>query len=110
MGRVDVLDQILARAARNKRRIVFPESDDPRTIGAVARLARDGIVQPVLLDSADGLDRSSFPAAVEVVQPGRHERHAACVGSRSRSQRTASLSTKGSRSSGSSSGSSVPVR
>ena len=74
-----VLDQILARASQCRRRIVFPESDDPRTIGAVARLARDGIVDPVLLDPGGDCDRSSLPDAVEIVHPGRHDGHAACV-------------------------------
>jgi len=78
-GPVDVLDQILERASRARRRIVFPESDDPRTIGAVARLARDGIVEPVLLDPGCELDRSSLPDEVEILRPGRHEGHAACV-------------------------------
>ena len=73
-----VLDQILARASRHKRRIVFPESDDPRTIGAVARLAREGIVEPVLLDRGGNLDRSALPG-VEIVRPGSHAGHAACV-------------------------------
>jgi phosphate acetyltransferase len=79
MGRVDVLDQILARAARSTRRIVFPESDDPRTVGAVARLSSDGIVEPVLLDPAGNLDRASLPGEVEIVRPGHHDGHAACV-------------------------------
>ena len=74
-----IFDQILARASRRKRRIVFPESDDPRTIQAVARLSRNGIVEPVLLDPGGDHDRSSFPDAVEIVHPGRHDGHAACV-------------------------------
>ncbi len=52
---------------------MFPESDDPRTIQAVARLSRDGIVEPVLMDPGGDHDRSSFPGAVEIVQPGRHD-------------------------------------
>ncbi len=74
-----VLDQILARASQCKRRIVFPESNDPRTIGAVVRLARDGIVEPVLLDPGGEWDRSSLPGVVEVVRPAGHGGHAACV-------------------------------
>ena len=74
-----VLDQILARASRCKRRIVFPEADDPRTIGAVARLARDGIVEPVLLDCGGDLHRSSLPDTVEIVRPGSHNSHTVCT-------------------------------
>lgn len=76
---MDVLDQILARASQSKRRIVFPESDDPRTIRAVARLSREGIVEPVLLAAGDVHDKSSLPGAVEIVAPGRHDGHAACL-------------------------------
>jgi len=37
------------RAARARRRIVFPESGDERTLAAVAVLKDEGIVEPVLL-------------------------------------------------------------
>ncbi len=74
---MSVLDQILARAAERKRRIVFPESDDPRTVAAVKRLARERIVEPVLLDF--GGDRSTYPDQVEIVDPSSHAGHATCV-------------------------------
>ncbi len=74
---MSVLDQILARAAARKRRIVFPESDDPRTVAAVTRLARESIVEPVVLDF--GGHRSAYPDGVEVVDPATHEGHDACV-------------------------------
>ena len=36
--------------ARNLRKtIVFPEGGDPRILEAAARLARDGVVRPVLV-------------------------------------------------------------
>jgi phosphate acetyltransferase len=74
-----VLDQILARASERRRRIVFPESDDARTIEAVEHLAREGIVAPVLLGAGRGLERRAPGAGVEVVVPGKHDGHAACV-------------------------------
>ncbi len=40
---------LLERARKLKKTIVFPEGDDPRVIEAAARLARDGVVKPVLL-------------------------------------------------------------
>lgn len=47
------IDQVRARAARHPRRIVFPESADPRVRSAVATLARERIVDPiVVLDPA----------------------------------------------------------
>ena len=46
------------RAAGSKRRIVFPEGDDPRVVEAAERLVREDLVQPILLTSrpsADGM-------------------------------------------------------
>ena len=56
------LDRLVDRARRTPRRIVFPEGDDPRVREACARLARDGVVRPVLVstngDCAPGVDCS----------------------------------------------------
>ncbi|HLH18643.1 MAG TPA: phosphate acetyltransferase [Bryobacteraceae bacterium] len=40
---------LLERARKLQRTIVFPEGNDPRVREAAARLARDGVVRPVLL-------------------------------------------------------------
>src|SRR6266478_4987508 len=40
---------LIARARPLHKRIVFPESHDPRVLEAAERLARDGIVQPILV-------------------------------------------------------------
>ena len=40
---------LLERARKLKKTIVFPEGDDPRVLAAAARLAREGVVKPVLL-------------------------------------------------------------
>ena len=42
-------EDLRRRTAAQPRRIVFPEGDDPRTIEAVARLQREGLLQPVVL-------------------------------------------------------------
>jgi phosphate acetyltransferase len=65
---------VRARAAATPRRIVFPESADPRTLEAVRALAADGIVRPVLvLDSVhDGnaaIAREAEGAGIEVLDP-----------------------------------------
>lgn len=41
------------KALRPKKRIVFPEGDDPRVQEAAARLERDGLVAPVLVRAQD---------------------------------------------------------
>ena len=43
------LASLVERASANKRRIVFPEGDDPRVREACARLARDSVVEPILV-------------------------------------------------------------
>lgn len=45
-----VIERLRERAAEQPRRIIFPESDDPRVIEAANRLAEAGIATPVLLD------------------------------------------------------------
>jgi phosphate acetyltransferase len=49
------------RAAAVRRRVVFPEIEDTRTLEAVAALSRDGIVEPLLVR-----DPSNHPARAEV--------------------------------------------
>jgi len=41
------------RALTPRRRIVFPEGDDPRVIEAAARLERDALVKPILIKAGD---------------------------------------------------------
>lgn len=43
------LDDVAARAAATPRTVLFPESDDPRTREAVARLCADGLVRAELV-------------------------------------------------------------
>src|SRR5581483_6266733 len=51
---------LIERARKLKKTIVFPEGADPRVLEAAARLARDGVVKPVLIgpkpaDAAEGV-------------------------------------------------------
>src|SRR5438445_3170738 len=46
---VAFLAGLIARARPLHKRIVFPEGNDPRVIEAAGRLARDSIVQPILI-------------------------------------------------------------
>lgn len=52
------IENIRKRASQVKRRIVFPESDDPRVLEAAERLDGLGICDPVLVDAG--------PAALEI--------------------------------------------
>jgi len=40
-------------AAKDKKRIVFPESDDLRILTAIANLKKDGIIEPILIGTPD---------------------------------------------------------
>jgi phosphate acetyltransferase len=50
---VSFLASLHARAAANRRRILFPEAADPRTRQAVRDLKDRGVVEPVLVGTAD---------------------------------------------------------
>lgn len=69
------------RAAQHPRRIVFPESYDPRTLAAVAELARERLVEPVLVGEPVEVRRRLAEAGgdpgIEVVDPHTDARRAA---------------------------------
>jgi phosphate acetyltransferase len=52
---------LIERARKLKKTIAFPEGDDPRVIEAATRLARDGVVKPVLIGkAAAGIEGVTF--------------------------------------------------
>jgi phosphate acetyltransferase len=75
------LEKVVARAAADRRRIVFPEASDERTLEAVEALASRGIVDPVLVVSPDAsrAGRETGIAGVEVTTPPDHPRFAEAV-------------------------------
>ncbi len=52
--------KLLSRARAYQKRIVFPEGTDERVLAAAARLAREKIVQPILIGPAKDLAGVSF--------------------------------------------------
>jgi phosphate acetyltransferase len=58
---------LIDRARKLKKTIAFPEGTDPRVLEAAARLARDGVVRPVLI----GPRPAQAPAGVEFVDPAK---------------------------------------
>jgi phosphate acetyltransferase len=72
------LEQVRERAAELRRRIVFPETSDERTLTAVAALAREGIVEPIaILDPSEPRSyRAACALGIEVVDPARDSRRA----------------------------------
>ena len=45
----NLLDQLKTKARQNRKRIVFPEGNDPRIIAAAKQLREEGLAEPVLL-------------------------------------------------------------
>lgn len=68
---MNVLLEIQEKSRRLARRIVLPESQDPRVRQAAATLASKKLCVPVLVDSGRA---GSPPAGVEVVSPARDAR------------------------------------
>ncbi len=68
---MDVVLELKEKARRLGRRIVLPESQDPRVCQAAAALASEGLCQPVLIDGG-GL--ASAPPGVELVRPSNDSR------------------------------------
>lgn len=64
---VAFMSGLIDRARKTRRRIVFPEGDDPRVIAAAERLAHDGIAQPILIGSR-GIDPAKSEAARRYAQ------------------------------------------
>ena len=56
---------LIERARKLKKTIAFPEGTDPRVLEAAARLAREGVVRPVLI----GTRPAQAPEGVEFVDP-----------------------------------------
>jgi phosphate acetyltransferase len=67
---VSFLAHIQARARERQRRIVFPESAEPRTLEAVRRLSRERLVEPVLLGPAGA--HHPGQADAEFIDPATH--------------------------------------
>src|SRR6185369_11010578 len=56
---------LIERARKLKKTIAFPEGSDPRVIEAAARLAREGLLRPVLI----GPKPAHAPEGVQFVDP-----------------------------------------
>jgi phosphate acetyltransferase len=74
---------LIARARPLKKRIVFPEGGDPRVQEAAERLAREGIVQPVLIGPKASIPGVKF---VDPATSGNAHRYAGLLYDRRRSR------------------------
>jgi phosphate acetyltransferase len=61
----DFMSGLIERARRLKKTIVFPEGSEPRVLEAVTRLAREGVVKPIVI----GHRPANAPEGVTFVDP-----------------------------------------
>jgi len=70
----DILYQLRERAAKQPRRIVYPEADDPRVLRAVARIVEMRMARPILVGSPAAAEKRAQDLGinlshVEIVDP-----------------------------------------
>lgn len=73
---MDFLEGIRRRARERRRRIVFPEGDEPRTVQATVRIQEEGLLDPILLGDPGRVgnlveEAGGDPGALEIVDPKR---------------------------------------
>jgi len=68
---MNLLLELHEKARRAQKRIVLPESQDPRVVQAAATLAAQKLCRPVLIESKA---LSGVPSGVELVRPSRDPR------------------------------------
>src|SRR5579872_2831459 len=76
---------LIERARRQKKTIVFPEGPDPRVREAAARLARDGVVNPVLIGPKP-TDAAAGVTFIDPAQAASLEKYAAVYYERRRAR------------------------
>ena len=79
--RREVMRDIMLKARRDPRRIVFPEGEHPRVIRASVQIADEGVAHPVLLGRPDRVRRCAQElgvdlSSVDIVDPWADEERA----------------------------------
>jgi phosphate acetyltransferase len=62
----DLLSRLRERAARHPRRIVYPESTEPRILRAAEILAQTKVAKPFLVGSAEAIEKAAKAAGVSL--------------------------------------------
>ncbi|MGN0847469.1 MAG: phosphate acetyltransferase [Kiritimatiellia bacterium] len=60
---MSLIERIRAKARANRKTIVLPEGDEPRTVAAVEILRREGLAEPILIDRAFARTKAAEYAA-----------------------------------------------
>ncbi len=61
-----MIEKIKSKARENKKRIVLPEGDEPRTVKAAVDIVKDGLAVPVLLGNPEKIEKVASEQGVDV--------------------------------------------
>ncbi|GAF37109.1 phosphate acetyltransferase [Lentilactobacillus farraginis] len=63
---MELFESLKQKITGKNIRIVFPEGDDVRVLGAASRLAKDGLVKPVVLGTDDAVKKAAADANIDL--------------------------------------------
>ena len=63
---MSMIEQVWDKARRNRRSIVLPEGDEPRTVQAAARVRDEGLARPILLGDPGRIGEIARAAGVDI--------------------------------------------
>ncbi|KRL38847.1 phosphate acetyltransferase [Liquorilactobacillus uvarum] len=72
---MDLFESLIAKIKGKNKKIVFPEGNDERVVGAAVRLANDGLVRPIVLGKMDEVKKTAddigkgLPETLTVIDP-----------------------------------------
>ena len=64
----DLINQLRERAAKDPKRIVYPEATDPRVLRAAAKMVAARMVRPILVGSPDQVEKKAQEIGVQLSQ------------------------------------------
>jgi len=75
---LNIIDELKAKVEGKNMKIVFPEGEDVRIMGAAIRLKKDGLITPILLGNIEEIEKvakeNNFDISdIEVIQPEKAE-------------------------------------
>jgi phosphate acetyltransferase len=63
---MSMIEKIKSKAKENKKRIVLPEGDEPRTVKAAVDITKEGLAIPVLLGNPDEIAKVAAEQGVDI--------------------------------------------
>ena len=63
---MNLIERIHSKAKADRKRIVLPEGDEPRTVKAAARIRAEGLAEPVLLGDPESVGRVARESGVDL--------------------------------------------